>query len=173
VDAVCKRVPIQSERVHPYVGPAETTVDQVIAKLNPFGLHFAFLDPYKLEPLPFAIITKLAALNRMDVLIHVHDFQRNLRRYMKEQDGTLDRFAPGWRNVVDERETDRKVRVAIFDHWLTLIRGLDMAPSKGVERVVGSNQQPLYWLVLVSRHKKAQEFWNKIRNVSSQTRLDV
>jgi three-Cys-motif partner protein len=170
VAAACKRLPRGSERVHPYDGEAERTVDEITAKLNPHGLHFAFLDPYKLDPLPFTVLERLARFKRMDMLIHVsiHDFQRNLRLYMAENVGPLDRFAPGWRNVVDQRETDQKVRVAIFQHWLGLIKDLDIAPSDGVAHVVGSKNQPLYWLVLVARHEKAHEFWDKIRNVGSQ-----
>jgi three-Cys-motif partner protein len=127
-DAACKRLPRKTERVHSYVGEAEHTVDQIMQKLDPFGLHFAFLDPYKLDPLPFTILEKLARFKRMDMLIHVsiHDFQRNLRLYMAEADGPLDRFAPGWRKAVDKRQTDQKVRIAIFQHWLGLIKKLDM-----------------------------------------------
>ncbi len=175
VEAVFKRLPTKTEHVHPYVGEAERTVDLIVPKLNPYGLHFAFLDPYKLDPLPFTVLQKLARSKRMDMLIHVsiHDFQRNLRRYMSEVDGPLDRFTPGWRNVVDERDSDQKIRRAIFHHWLDLIKSLDMAASEGIEKVVGSNRQPLYWLVLVARHERAHEFWDKIRNVSVQGELKL
>jgi three-Cys-motif partner protein len=80
-----------------------------VKDLNPSGLHFAFLDPYKLDSLPFSIIRKLAELKSMDTLIHVsiQDFQRNLQRYMKQEGGPLDRFAPGWRKFVNRRDTER------------------------------------------------------------------
>jgi three-Cys-motif partner protein len=115
----------------------------------------------------------LAKFKRMDMLIHVsiHDFQRNLRLYMDEHDGPLDRFASGWRSAVTSRDKDRGARIKIFQHWLKLIRSLDMAASDGIEQVSGSNKQPLYWLVLVARHERAHEFWDKIRNVSDQRRL--
>ena len=165
-------MPANAGRVHPHIGEAEETIDAIAQKLNPHGLHFAFLDPYKLDPLPFSILEKLARFKRMDMLIHVsiHDFQRNLRLYMQERGGPLGRFAPGWRDVVNQKGTDRNVRIAIFKHWLALIRNLDMAASQGIdiEKVVGTNRQPLYWLVLVARHDLAHEFWNKIRNVSQQ-----
>jgi three-Cys-motif partner protein len=124
--------------------------------------------------LPFSVIEKLAKFEHMDMLIHVsiHDFQRNLRIYMEERGGPLDRFAPGWRDAVSGQDTDKAVRLKIFQHWLNLIRSLDMAASEG-ELVSGSNNQPLYWLVLVARHPRAHEFWGKIRNVSDQCRLDL
>jgi len=81
VDAVRKRLPPNVGNIHSYVGAAETTVNRIASSLNPDGLHFAFLDPFKLDPLPFSIIATLANFKRMDMLIHVsiHDLQRNLR----------------------------------------------------------------------------------------------
>jgi three-Cys-motif partner protein len=175
IDAVRKRLPREAGRIHTYIGSAEQTVTEITSCLNPYGLHFAFLDPYKLDPLPFSVIEALAKFKRMDLLIHVsiHDFQRNLRLYMEEHDGPLDHFAPGWREAVDAKWSDKVVRMAIFKHWLELIRSLDMAASDGIERVSGSNNQPLYWLVLVARHGRAHEFWSKIRNISDQRRLPL
>jgi three-Cys-motif partner protein len=172
VEAVCKRMPRTVGQVHPYAGEADSTINDIVSRLNRYGLHFAFLDPYKLD-LPFSIIESLAKFRHMDMLIHVsiHDLQRNLRRYMDEQNGPLDRFAPGWRETVRMHGiADRNVRIAIFNHWLSLIRKLDMAASEGDEivRVVGSKRQPLYWLVLVARHPLAHKFWNAIRNVGEQ-----
>jgi three-Cys-motif partner protein len=94
IDAVLKRLPEGAGRVHTQIGPAEQTIDEITSRLDQHGLHFAFLDPYKLDPLPFSVIDKLAKFKHMDMLIHVsiHDLQRNLRTYM--EDGTLDRFAP-------------------------------------------------------------------------------
>jgi three-Cys-motif partner protein len=173
VDAVRKRLPPNVGNIHSYVGAAETTVNRIASSLNPDGLHFAFLDPFKLDPLPFSIIATLANFKRMDMLIHVsiHDLQRNLRTYM--EDGTLDRFAPGWRDIVNPQSPGKNVRIGIFQHWLGLIRNLDMAPSEGIEMVTGTNRQPLYWLVLVARHQLAHKFWDAIRNVSPQGRLGL
>ena len=36
------------------VGPAEETARRIVKQLNPYGLHFAFLDPYNLQDLPFS-----------------------------------------------------------------------------------------------------------------------
>lgn len=173
VEAACLRVKKICDSVTTETGPADQTVTRIIKKLNPYGLHFAFLDPFKME-LPFTIIQQLAALKHMDILIHVsvHDFQRNLDLYVRTESGPLDSFAPGWRDVVDVHQVHAAaIRKGIFDHWLRLIRALDMAPSDGVENVYGNQGQRLYWLVFVSRHKLAGEFWNKIRNVTRQGRL--
>jgi three-Cys-motif partner protein len=53
------------------VGPAEVTVRSIVNRLNPYGLHFAFLDPFNLQDLPFSAIEALGRLKRIDMLIHV------------------------------------------------------------------------------------------------------
>ena len=60
IDAVLKRLPQDVGRVHPHTGLAEQTVDEIVSRVDPDGLHFASLDPYKLDPLPFSVIEKLA-----------------------------------------------------------------------------------------------------------------
>lgn len=155
-----------------YSRPAETAVDHIIYALNPRGLHFAFLDPYNLENLPFSIIERLAKLPRMDMLIHVSifDLQRNLRRYL--DDGrVLDAFMPGWRNSVDAKRNDQAVRTDLLHHWLGLIRGLGTSPAEGIELVSATRGQRLYWLVFVSAHELGRKLWNDIRNVHMQGRL--
>jgi three-Cys-motif partner protein len=154
-----------------YNEAAETTVDKVIYALNPAGLHFAFLDPYNLQSLPFSIIEKLARLPRTDMLIHVSifDLQRNLRRYI--DDGRLDGFMPGWRDSVDVNATDQSIRAGLLDHWRGLIRKLGTSTAEGIELVSGPGGQRLYWLVFVSRHELGLKLWDDIRNVSGQGQL--
>jgi three-Cys-motif partner protein len=154
-------------------GSASETAREIVKVLDPHALHFAFLDPFNLGDLAFAALEQLANLNRMDMLIHVsvQDLQRNLRRNINREGSALDRFAPGWRQRVDVGARDEVIRAAIFDHWVGLIRGLDMQPSQGVELVSGERNQRLYWLVLVARHERAAELWDKVRNISRQGRL--
>lgn len=155
------------------VGNADTTVVRIAGKLNPYGLHFAFLDPYKLENLPFSVIQTLAGFKHIDLLVHVsvHDLQRNLDIYSISQDGPLDRFAPGWRKSVSLKQSKSATRAAYIDYWATEMEKLGFAPAR-YELVRGpTKNQRLYWLVMVSHHKLAQEFWDKIRNVSGQGEL--
>jgi three-Cys-motif partner protein len=156
-----------------YVGPADRTVEQVCAALNPYALHFAFLDPYSLGALPFEVIRRLSGFKRMDMLIHVSamDFQRNLHEFISGKNKAMDQFAPGWREHVDLGQKQEIIRRNILDYWLNLIRSLDMKPSQGIELVTGSKNQHLYWLVFVARHERAQEFWDKIRDVTPQRGL--
>jgi three-Cys-motif partner protein len=157
-----------------YSDPADVAVDKIVAAANPGGLHFAFLDPYNLEGLSFDIIRKLSKL-RVDMLIHVsvQDLQRNLDldKY-SEQGGVFDRFAPGWRTHVNRKQAINSFRAALMNYWLDEICKLGTMPAKGVELIVGSKRQRLYWLVFVSAHDHGRKLWEAIRDPMRQTTMD-
>ncbi|WP_409188500.1 three-Cys-motif partner protein TcmP [Bradyrhizobium sp. RDM4] len=156
-----------------YSEPADVAIDKIVAAVNPSGLHFAFLDPYNLEDMSFEIIRKLSKL-KVDMLIHVsvHDLQRNLDSYSKTG-GVFDTFAPGWSSQVDPNQAINSFRAALMKYWMAEIEKLGTMPAKGVELIVGSKGQRLYWLVFVSGHKLAQKFWNAIRDPMKQTAMDI
>ena len=148
-------------------GPAAETVNRVISKLDPYALHFAFLDPYNLGDLPFDIIRKLAGLKRMDILIHVsiQDLQRNLRRYIESENSPLDSFAPGWREHVDVSRAPKLVRAKYLEYWRGLLMAETMATTETAELIVGTKKQRLYLLAFAARHELGLDFWDKVRNV--------
>jgi three-Cys-motif partner protein len=159
--------------VKAYVGEALAIADSVIAALNPYALHLAFLDPYSLEGLPFALVQKLAKLERMDILMHisVQDLNRNLRKYIDMPSSPLDQFAPAWRSMVDIARDDKLVRGKIFEHWRGLLKTIGMQTAEAAELVSADGNQPLYWLAFVARHSRALEFWEKVRDLKGQGTL--
>src|ERR1700752_2623453 len=70
VDTLRKRISDLGGAGHFYNDRADIAVDHIVYALNPAGLHFAFLDPYNLESLPFSIVEKLSTRPRMDMLSH-------------------------------------------------------------------------------------------------------
>jgi three-Cys-motif partner protein len=176
VTAAAKRIADAGGAAATYVGKAEDVAMQIVTRLNPNGLNFAFLDPYNLDSLPFTIIESLAHLRRIDMLIHVsaQDLQRNLNAYTKPDDNRLDRFAPGWRQHVGLDQSQQRVRAALLSYWAGKFETLGLAPAERTELVSGQERnQRLYWLVLVSREKLARDFWEKIRSVSGQRDLPL
>jgi len=151
-DAATKRLRAAGAPVHAETGLASATVDRVVPLLDPFALHFAFLDPFNLAALPFEVIRKVATLKRMDILIHVsaQDINRNLRRYIKNPSSPLDFFAPGWRDHADTGRPDFYVRARIVEHWRGLLKSAGMDTAEAAELVSGPNNQPLYWLAFAS-----------------------
>lgn len=157
-----------------YVGSAEQSAKQVAKRLNAYGLHFIFLDPYNLQALPFSVIEAFARLKRVDMLIHVsaQDLQRNLGSYIRPGDSRLERFAPGWRQAVSLNQSQRAIRAGILAHWASKIGALGLPPAKHAELVTGpTKNQRLYWLVFAGRHELAKQFWDKIRSLSGQEQL--
>ena len=156
-----------------YSDPADVAVDKIVAALNPSGLHFAFLDPYNLEGLSFEIIRKLSKL-KVDMLIHVsvQDLQRNLDDYSRPG-GVFDTFAPGWKAHVDPKRAIAHFRAALMKYWIDEICKLGTTPAKGIELIVGSKRQRLYWLVFVSGHSLGRRLWEAIRDPMRQTEMDV
>lgn len=94
-----------------------------------------------------------------------------MHKFLSGENTAMDQFAPGWRDKVDVGQRQDIVRRKTLEYWLDLIRGLDMTPAQGIELVTGSKKQNLYWLVFVARHDRAQEFWEKIRDVNPQRGL--
>lgn len=176
VAAAAKRIADAGGTAMTYVGKAEDVATQIVAQLNPYGLHFVFLDPYNLDALPFAVIEILARLRRIDMLIHVsaQDLQRNLHAYTKLDDNRLERFAPGWRQHVGLDQSRQRIRAALLSYWAGKFETLGLSPAERVELVSGQERnQRLYWLVLVSREKLARDFWEKIGSVSGQRDLPL
>jgi three-Cys-motif partner protein len=154
-------------------GPAGNVIDSVTDAISPAGLHFAFLDPYNLEYLSFDIIEKLSRFRHMDMLVHVsvQDLQRNLDRY-SVQGGVFDRFAPGWRKKVDPHQAIAPFRAALLEYWLGEIRKLGTMPAEGMQLIVGSKNQRLYWLMFVAAHDLAQKLWDAVRDPGGQQTMD-
>jgi three-Cys-motif partner protein len=171
--AVTARIRALGEEPLCFSEPADEAVDKIIASVNPSGLRFAFLDPFNLEGLSFEIIRKLSRL-KVDMLIHVsvQDLQRNLDSKLSKPGGALDIFAPGWRSQVDQHQAINSVRADLMKYWMDEIEKLGTMPAKGIELIVGSKRQRLYWLVFVSGHDLARKFWEAIRDPMRQQAMD-
>lgn len=170
--ALAQRIKALGGAATTYVGDANAVVDQVMSAINPYGLHLAFVDPFNLAQLPFSIIERMLRVKRMDMIIHVslQDLQRNLDEYSRDG-GTLDIFAPGWRDVVDVRQSMAALRAALIEYWLKAIRSLGTHPATGIPLIVGEKNQRLYWLVFLSSNPLGQKLWNDIQNLSGQGSL--
>lgn len=150
--------------VHSTPGPAVEAIAKIVSSLNQYGLHFALLDPHNLGSLSFSIIEHLAKLKHVDILVHVSvsDLQRNTDLYSSEVQGQFDEFAPEWRKHVNLGTNLQSVRASIIEYWSDLVERLGLPRAKHTELIKGTSHQRLYWLMLLSRHPRAHDFWNKI-----------
>lgn len=149
--------------VREFQGSAVEAAGAVSETVSKYGLHFAFIDPYGLAPLNFQVIQSLAKIRRMDMLIHISkmDHQRNLRINLQNDASALDSFAPGWREKIDQNQTEKNIRVQVINYWKELVAETGKTASENWDLVKGSQGQHLYWLLLVAEHELAQRFWNE------------
>ena len=174
VEPCLARLKELGENVITYVGPAEQTVGEVIKKLNPHGLHLAYLDPYNLQTMPFTIVETLSGFKRMDMLMHVsaQDLQRNMEKFIKSEVSPLDAFAPGWREEVKNPSLpNHAMRADVLEYWIELVRKLGMKPSKNFVLISGSNNQRLYWLAFACRDAFPDKIWNDVSDLNKQGSL--
>lgn len=157
--------------VHPMGKDMAHAAEEVARSLNPDGYHLAFLDPFDLG-IPFAAIKKLASLRRIDMLLHVSamDLQRNLPKTATDAGvrRKLDAFAPGWDKAVQPTASTQRQREQFVEHWAGLLEGLGTKTDTRWRLITNSKNGPLYWLVLVARHKLAHEFWQKQGSIAPQ-----
>jgi three-Cys-motif partner protein len=154
-------------------GPAVETVPNLRAQLDPYGLHFALLDPFNLEDLAFSVLEDLSQLRRVDLMVHLStgDMQRNFASYSQEENAILDRFAPGWRKVVDLKSPPFDQRQAIVKYWFSSLKRLKLPAAPEMHRVRNSKGSTMYWLVFMSRAEVARKFWGYAQSYLSQPGL--
>jgi three-Cys-motif partner protein len=154
-------------------GPATGAIGEIVTRVNPYGLHFAFLDPHNLGTLSFSIIEQLAKLKYVDILVHVSvsDLQRNVDRYSSEMHRQFDAFAPDWRKHVKVDTNQQSLRAGMIAYWSNLVLGLGLPRAQHMELITGEGNQRLYWLVLLSGHELAHTLWEKISSHARQPTL--
>ncbi|MGO8147089.1 three-Cys-motif partner protein TcmP [Rhizobium leguminosarum] len=152
--------------VKAHLGKAAVTAKIIAGGLNPYALHFAFIDPFNLAAFDFEVIKAFAGFQRIDMIVHVSkmDLQRNLGFNVKAQQNAFETFAPGWRNVVDLSQPQAAIRRGVFDHWRNLVAGAGIAPSADMKLITGRKGQHLYWLLLAAKHELAHKFWKVASN---------
>lgn len=134
----------------------------VVAKaVNPYGLHFAFIDPFSLGALDLSIIRSLAPLKHIDMMIHLSkmDLQRNLGINLQSEESAFDSFAPGWREKINTSCPQHEIRRLVVEYWRNLISTLGIWPSTDMKLITGNGNQHLYWLLLAARNELAHKFW--------------
>lgn len=151
-------------------GDAVAAARRLSDRLSPQGLHFAFLDPYNLAAFDFSVVELLSRFRYIDMLVHISkmDLQRNLGLNIRLQQSAFDKFAPGWRDVVNLHQNHAAIRRAVFDYWKSKITALGIYPSVDMELITGEQGQHLYWLTLAARHDLAHRFWKIASNKQVQ-----
>jgi three-Cys-motif partner protein len=154
-------------------GPALDAVDNIVSRLNKRGLYLVLLDPHNLGALSFDLFKSLSTLRSVDIIVHVSvsDLQRNAGLYTGTAFKQFDNFAPGWRTAVGTDMNHEALRRRLIEYWTNKLVLLGLPRAKHHELVVGTRNQPLYWLMLISRHKLAHNLWSKITSEARSPKM--
>lgn len=173
-EATERRLKNISTPVHVYQGDAETNLKRIVGKINPYGLHFAFLDPFNLESLSFSLFKTLAKLRHIDILVHVStfDMQLNIRSYSAAHHRQLDNFAPGWKETIGSKPNQFTSRASLIEYWAQQVKLLGFKRTEYEPLISAPKGQRLYWLIFLSRNDFARELWEKIK-LEKQGTLDL
>jgi three-Cys-motif partner protein len=160
-----KRLESLGAPVTAFHGTALEALIQFKNSIDPYGLHFSFIDPFNLKSLDYSILESLSKLKRMDILIHLSkmDLQRNLAKNLSDLESDFDLFIPGWRENIDMHRGAKDIRQQVIEYWKKKVEALGVSISKetGWKLITGSKNQPLYWLMLIAGHNLAHNFWEK------------
>lgn len=175
-----------------YNEDAKIFIDKIIDDLlkTNYKYHFVFLDPFAPSVLPFSILRRLAALQRLDVMIHfpIGPIRRNFKQWLKTGHAVLDDFigTDKWRHDVKGKPQGHADNIIIslyLEQLKTLgfpIEGLGIIDDKGksylsttVAEIRNSKSVVLYYLILASKHPLGAKIWQSTLkyDAAGQTRL--
>lgn len=158
-------------------GDANDKIHDIVKKIPQGSLSLAFLDPYSLQ-LDFETLTILSN-KRADLIIFFPDRLDILRNwqtyYYDNQNSKLDSYlGPGsnWRGELDSAAPQNRVEVLRQIYLRQIEEKLGYSYFRH-ERIP-STGRPLYSLIFCTRHKRGQEFWDKITRIQrgGQRRFD-
>lgn len=162
--AACEaRLSALNAPVERFTGPAVDTVRQMANRVPRTALALAYVDPYNLQFLSFDIIRTLAALKRVDLLVHFStmDLQRNVDLELDDKRARFDEAAPGWRER-SKQLSKAQLRTAFFEYWQSKVCELGFTSSKEMPLVRAENGAPLYRLVFFGRHPLPNRIWDDV-----------
>jgi three-Cys-motif partner protein len=145
-------------------GNAAEAGKAIIAGLDPYGLHCAFIDPYSLGELRLELLRTLAGVRRMDILVLLSStvLFRNFEFDYSGEQWEFDKFAPGWRSRVPPGLPKDERRSAVIQYWKTLVDRMGMAASPEMHAIRDSVSRDVCWLLLIARPELAQRFWRTV-----------
>jgi three-Cys-motif partner protein len=158
INALRRRTAFAGSRVEILHGDANAMVDAIVDRIPAYGLNVAFLDPFGADALKFETVAKLAAVKRMDLIIHypTGDLKRNIAR----DPGRARAFVGGDSGEGLSSPSEVAAGIEALKSNLTThgytgkaVRSVPIKNNKGVI---------LYHLVFASKHLRGNSIWNSI-----------
>jgi len=151
-----------------FEGNCNTAIDQLVPNIPERALTLGFIDPEALN-VDFETVKKLSDCGQVDLLILFADrmdLVRNVDRYEKENPSVLDRMMGSqsrWRErwaQLANRSADNICRLFVDEYKTQLTDRLGYRAFG--EKVMESQNGPIYRLIFASKNDKGLEFWDKV-----------
>jgi three-Cys-motif partner protein len=154
-------------------GSATETIIDMVKAVPPRSLCLVYIDPYNLALLSFAMIKALAALPKVDFVVHFStmDLIRNVDAELDPERARFDDVSPGWRSRIGQ-VAKQSLPVAFFDDWNSQVKGLDFRFSKAMPLVTNDDQHAIYRLVFFARHDLPIKLWGDIARSPNRDLFD-
>jgi three-Cys-motif partner protein len=147
-----------------FVGSASETVPRMVKEVPQGALCMAFVDPYNLEYLSFALIEELSKL-KVDLAINFSsmDLQRNAELEFDPTRARFDGTAPGWRQQPSVLSASKQnVKAAFFRYWVEKVQGLGFDHSREMPLVKNEQGHGIYRMVFFARHDLPNRIWGDV-----------
>jgi three-Cys-motif partner protein len=159
-------------------GDCNLVIDEVLRQLPADHLTLAFIDPTGLQ-IRFETIRRLVHKRKVDLLMTIHfgmGIQLNLPQYIKTEGEAMTGFLGNseWRKDVEGVATINQAGRLILDRYMAQLRTLDYLDTKDREIVRNDQNTPLYYIIMASRHKLGEKFWQEVTKIapSGQRRMN-
>jgi len=146
-------------------------------KFDNSTLVVAFVDPTGISDVPISAMKMLAASSRIDLLVTIQyrlGIVRNLPQYLKAKSNqtALDNFLgdQSWRKWENKKDVGEFGRLAVeyFCDKFQKEEGFI-----GTRHVSVPEKNPLYRFTLFTRHRRGEDFWNKILKIDEKGQREL
>jgi three-Cys-motif partner protein len=163
VAALRKRAPGQEARTEILLGDCNKLISKVVSFIPPYGLNFAFVDPFGLD-IEFETLLALARISRMDMLIHfsTQGFKRNIHQ------GSARRVEKAFGTSTGRLKKPADFAKAIEEFRADLVPlGYTGEQVRSVP-ILNTAGATLYHLVFVSKDPRGDKIWSSITKTTAK-----
>jgi three-Cys-motif partner protein len=149
-------------------GDCNKCIDEVVRYIPLYGYNFALVDPFAASVLKFATIERLAALKRMDLVIHFPTGSMK-RNWLCDYEELVGLPASKW-NVDLVRASDITKLIPVLRRQLVALGYADDEIYTNTPAIKNSSNTVLYHLVFASKHSLGKKIWNSITDTRHNQR---
>jgi three-Cys-motif partner protein len=151
-------------------GDSNDKIAEVLDNVPPHGLNIALIDPYDLKTLSFETLRRLAAVKRMDLLIHFPTM--DIKRNFATSSAYIARFlgTDKWKDAVKEaRQVVNlidilRAQLATFGYQQEKVRSLAVKNEHG---------GLLYHLVFATKDRLGNKIWESIARTDAKRQREL